>query len=113
MRETSEKQAAIKNIVKKPNIKYIVKTALDQILINFLDTAVSLGLLLNKDVPKDIDYLILTLFKLTNYSHVCKYLIDVANDQLQERAKLAQEKRQKKNLTEDDSIKNKDGNLGS
>lgn len=123
MKETLEKQTATKNVTKKPNIKYIVKIALDQILIQFLDTAVSLQLLSRKDIFNEIDSYLLKLFKSSNYSHVCKYLIDVANDQLQERAKLAQEKRQKKNLTvlEDTSIKkdiespikNKDGNLGS
>ena len=119
IKETSEKQTTIKTVVKKPNIKYIVKIALDQILIQFLDTALTLQLIDRKD---DWDDYLTKQFTMSNYSHVCKYLIDTVNTQLQERAKLAQEKRQKKRLTilEDTSIKkdesttkNKDGNLGS
>lgn len=123
VKETLEKQPATKDVVKKPNIKYIVKIALDQILIQFLDTALSLQLLADKSIFYEMDEYLLKQFKISEYSHVCKYLIDATSNQLQERAKLAQEKRQKKNLTvlEDtsikkgmeSSIKNKDGNLGS
>ncbi len=96
IKESLDKQPI--SVVKKPNVKHIVKVALDQILIQFLNTALVLQMLEHKDIFNEIDNFLLIQFKLSNYSHTCKYLMDVANHQVQERVKIAQEKRQKKKM---------------